>query len=255
MKRMLSFLLMLCFLVPPLFVSAQDETAFTVEVPGGTPIRYTGDEETDAFAVAVGYSLAEDCAGLAGYVVTVRWDPTVLALRTDYNENMTNAEMMFCKGCYFEDLYQDGLQFAPSGTCVVNYRNVKNGELTVASISASDKPYREAILFVLDFVPLRENATTALTVSVGDDAGMTSAAGIIEDFRKKTSFTVIVGAGALFGDADGNNKVDTDDLATIKMHATGKRRLSGDAFHLADINDDGEIDGRDYLMVCQVLRK
>lgn len=255
MKRVISLLLLFAFSVSPLSVCAKGETMFTVSVPNGKTLEYTGNAEQDAFALAVGYSLSEDCPGLAGYVVTVRWDPTVLSLRTDYREDMTDSEMLNCTGCYFEDRYGDGLQIAPSGTCVINYRNVKNGELTVASISATDKPLREAVLFVLDFAPLRDDCESLVTVSVKDELGLTSASGMIEEYKKKSAIRVKVGSDTLFGDIDGSGTVGQEDLELIKKHATGICRLSGSAFHRADVNDDGRVNGVDYMLICREMQK
>ncbi len=253
-RRYIPLLLALLLMAPPLSVIADNETELTLSIPGGG-IRFTEDPAADAFALAVGYSLSETCEGLAGYVVTVQWDPAVLSLRTDYREDMTDAEMMSCSGCYFEDLYKDGLTIAPSGSYIVNYREAAKGILTVASVSATNKPDRNAVLFVLDFAPLRDQCLTTVTVSVQDELGLTSASGSITAYQKESSLTFRIGSDSLPGDANGDGKVTEEDKVLIRQYATGELTLSGDAFYKADLNGDGKVNAVDYLLVCRALQE
>ncbi len=256
MKRAISFLLsVLLLLTVPFCASANDETVLTLEVPKGIAITYTGNVARDAFALAVGYSLSEDCVGLSGYALTVRWDPTVLALNTDYRENMTDDEMARSKGCYFRDLYDDGLLIAPSGMSAVNYRNVPKGEITVVSIGLQNMPYRNAVLFVLDMIPLRNNEVTELSVEVKEIVGLTSSEGLIENYRDRTQLHLQIGEPFLRGDADGDGLLSVADALLIKQHARALRPLVGTAFLAADVNGDSTVNAKDYLLVCKNLQK
>ncbi len=229
----------------------------TLFLPRAETISFTGNEQQDAFALAVGYELDDRCPGLSGYVVTVRWDPAVLRLRTDYQSGMTDEQMLHCTGCYFSDLYGDGLTVAESGTYVVNYRDAANGVLKIASVGAADKTERRATLFVLDFAPLGNCGETEVTVSVDEQAGLASASGPIGDYQKQTSLTFRIGAqsrpDSVYGDADGNQTVNEQDAELIRRYATGACRLTDEEFLQADVNGDGLVNAVDYLLVKQQL--
>jgi|GEM_PF-1781185 len=254
MKRVISTILAVLFLfTAPHCVLAEDETVLTLEIPKGD-ISYTGDAVKDAFALAVGFSLSEDCVGLSGYGLTVRWDPNVLALNTDYREDMTDNEMARCKGCYFKDLYGDDLVMAPTAMSAINYRNVFKGEVTVVSIGLEDIPYRDAVLFVLDLIPLCDNASVEITVEVKEIVGLMSSEGMIEHYRDTTTMTLQIGEEALRGDADTDGSLTIADALLIKRHACKQNILTGSALFAADYNKDGKVDARDYLFVCKELQ-
>lgn len=254
MKRFLSSLLaMLLLFSAPFCVSASGETVLTLEVPKGT-VSFSGSESQDAFALAVGYALSEDCVGLSGYAVTVRWDPKVLALNTDYRDSMTDDEMANATGCYFSDLYDDGLLIAPAGMNAINYRNVAKGEITVVSIGLEDYPYREAVLFVLDMIPLCDDRATEISVEVKEIVGLMSSEGMIENYRSSTTVSVQIGSPVLYGDVDGDGKLTTADAMLIKRHARAMQALTGGALAAADVNGDGLADAKDYLLVCKKLQ-
>ncbi len=255
MKRLLSSVLTIFLLfASAVCVSAQSETVLTLDIPKGQTVPYTGEPAQDAFALAVGYSLADDCVGLSGYAVTVRWDPNVLALNTDYREDMTDDEMALAKGCYFRDLYEDGLLIAPPAMNAVNYRNVAKGELTVVSIGLEDLPYRESVLFVLDMIPLCNNETTEITVEVKEIVGLMSSEGMIEEYRSSTTLLMQIGNAGLRGDADGDGKLTVADALLIKRHVCAVQPLSGASLFAADFDRDGSVNAKDYLHVCKKLQ-
>jgi len=254
MKRVISTILAVLFLFAmPYCVSAEDETVLTLEIPKGD-ISYTGDAVKDAFALAVGFSLSEDCVGLSGYGLTVRWDPNVLALNTDYREDMTDNEMARCKGCYFKDIYGNDLVMAPAAMSAINYRNVSKGEVTVVSIGLEDIPYREAVLFVLDLIPLCDNASVEITVEVKEIVGLMSSEGMIEHYRNSTVLTLQIGEDPLRGDVDADGSITVADALLIKRHACKQNLLTGSAQSAADYNKDGKIDAIDYLFVCKEIQ-
>lgn len=255
MKRILTLMLAVFLLLSAtVCASAKGETVLTLDIPKGFDVPYTGDRTQDAFALAVGYSLADDCKGLSGYAVTVRWDPRVLALNTDYRDSMTDDEMANATGCYFRDLYGDGLLIAPTGMSAINYRNVSKGEITVVSIGLEDLPYRESVLFVLDMIPLCDNAVSEISVEVKEIVGLMSSEGMIENYRTRTSVQIQIGDSVLRGDADLDGKVTVADALLIKRHARCKQRLTGNALFAADINGDGSVNAKDYLLVCKKIQ-
>lgn len=254
MKRVLSlFLAVFVLLSVPFDTAAEDETVLTLSVPSGTPV-YSGEPLQDTFALAVGYSLAEDCEGLSGYAVTVTWDPNVFALNTDYTEHMSDSEMAACTGCYFRDLYGDGLEIAPPGTCVVNYRKVKEGQITVVSVSLENMPQREATLFVLDMIPLGNHITSEISVKVKEVFGLTSAEGMIENYRAETTLSVTIGTPLQPYDVNLDGILDIKDMQAVKRHVRGEMLLTDDGLSRADADGNLKIDGRDYLFICRELQ-
>ena len=64
------------------------------------------------------------------------------------------------------------------------------------------------------------------------------------------SFKVTVEeATAMPGDTSGDQKVDTTDLAQLKLHLAGASALTGDALIAADINGDGDINTTDLAIL------
>ena len=51
------------------------------------------------------------------------------------------------------------------------------------------------------------------------------------------------------GDVNDDGEIDAADYILIKRHIIGNKLLTGDQLKAADINDDGEVDAADYILV------
>ena len=70
---------------------------------------------------------------------------------------------------------------------------------------------------------------------LGDKYVATEGYPVLKIFVKSTNEVIL-------GDVDGNGKVDTSDLAALKLHLAG---VSGEVFEGADMDENGRIDTGD----------
>lgn len=204
----------------------------------------TGDG-SETFRIAVNLSLGDGADGIAAYIVTVRWDPEVLELVTDGGTS----------GCYFEDIQDEGWDMIPDASTTVNTGEIENGQLTVASGSTVNRKKSEGTLFLLEFRPKKVTAETVITVTPGSknvtaENALSSATGKLENIKEETVLTLNVkGLQTLLGDVNGNGKIDAKDYMILKSFVLKKYKLSESEALAADVDGNGKINAGDYMMI------
>ncbi len=205
--------------------------------------------DSDLFRVAVNLSLGSGEPGIASYVVTVRWDPTALELvRTPQSYQNT--------GCCFTDAYSDGWAMIPAGsTTAVNVSMASQGQLTVASGSANNRARSNGTLFTICFRPIKPDVTTTVSVTPGSslvssENAFSSTSGAIRNIEERTTLPLhlIAGNGRL-GDMNDDGQVNSMDYLLLKRHVLGTFQLVDRQLLLADTNRDGDVNSMDYLLL------
>ncbi|MBR4282677.1 MAG: dockerin type I repeat-containing protein [Clostridia bacterium] len=72
-----------------------------------------------------------------------------------------------------------------------------------------------------------------------------------DEYRKNYNPIVIAPPAVVFGDTDGNKKVDASDALNALQHSVGKITLSGVAADYADVDASGVVDATDALHILQ----
>lgn len=139
--------------------------------------------------------------------------------------------------------------------------NFAGENLTVTSVADGDlgtATLNEGVITVTSDTEITEDGCVAkVTLTAGDEIGefnvtftaeaMNGDDGVIAEGG---SFKVTVEeATAMPGDTSGDQKVDTTDLAQLKLHLAGASALTGDALIAADINGDGDINTTDLAIL------
>ncbi len=60
---------------------------------------------------------------------------------------------------------------------------------------------------------------------------------------------------AIYGDLDGNGKVDLSDLTALSLHLLGDKKLGNEVLKYADVNDDSDVDISDLALLQQYVCK
>ncbi len=205
--------------------------------------------DADLFRVAVDLSPENGETGIASYVVTVRWDPTVLELvpapQSDRNT-----------GCCFTDAYSDGWTMIPDGdVTTVNLSKAAQGELTVTSGSAVNRSRSSGTLFAVCFRPRKSGVTTTVTVTPGSPTvlpknALSSASGILRVAEEPFTLRLnLVAPTGIYGDVTDDNQVNASDYMLVKRHVLGTFRLTDEQIRLADVNRSGDVNATDYMMI------
>ena len=208
-----------------------------------------GGTDADLFRVAVNLSAGSGKSKIASYVVTVRWDPTVLELaRTPQSERNT--------GCCFTDAYSDGWTMIPDGdVTTVNVSMAAQGELTVTSGSAVNRSRASGTLFSVCFLPRKSGVTTTVTVTPGSPTvspknSLSSASGALRVAEERFSLRLnLVAPDGVNGDVSGDGKVNATDYLLVKRHVLRTFRLTDRQMRLADVNRDGGTNATDYMLI------
>lgn len=221
MKRLTSLLMASLMVTAVLFasllpVSAAETTVITLEAPEA--VTYAGDAVKDFFEVKAILNPADGIDAIAGYRVTLTWDPTLL-MPVD----------IFTSGEGFTD------------------KKLQDGSLTLAVVNAenllSDR------LFSVSFIPLADGAAT-VDLEVID---MTLADGLIDATGDSVSVKLKKKPTFLFGDVTGDGKVNAIDYARLKAYLLGARSLTDDELLRSDITGDGKINALDYARLKAYL--
>lgn len=158
-------------------------------------------------------------------------------------------------GCYFTDIRNEGWDMIPDASTVVNTKDSANGSLTVSSGSVSNRSKAEGTLFLLEFRPKNVTAQTTITVKPGSknisaDKALASADGLITDIKKESSLTFQVrGDGITLGDINGDGIIDAKDYIILKRHVLGTYTMTEAETLCANVNGDEIIDARDYIAI------
>lgn len=208
-----------------------------------------GGTDADLFRVAVNLSLEDGVPGIASYVVTVRWDPTVLELvRTPQSDRNT--------GCCFTDAYSDGWAMIPDGdVTAVNVSMAAQGQLTVTSGSAINRSRSSGTLFSVCFRPRKSGVTTTVTVTPGSatvspENSLSSASGVLRVAEERFALRLnLVAPDGVNGDVTGDSRVNAADYMLVKRHVLGTFRLTDGQMRLADVNRDGRVNATDYMLI------
>lgn len=251
-KRTLPIALALALLLLaalPLSASAGTaaQTAITLTAKTST-VLHTGDA-SDAFRVAVGLSLGKDEEGLSAYVVTVRWDPSVLELCVP-PESVTQS------GCYFDDYFREGWKFLSNeGGKAFIYPDASKGKLTVVFAHKDNFATSDGILFLLNFRPKKGGVTTEITVTPGSSnvapgAALSSASGRITNVAAESKLPITIkAASARRGDLNASGDINALDYMLLKRHVLGTFKLTSEQQLLGDINRDGALNALDYMLL------
>ncbi len=246
-KRLVVLLLMTAFTLSLCSISAlaADTTATSVNATvKSSKLTFTNSED-DQFRVALDLSLGSDVPGIAAYVVTVNWDPSVLQLVASGASNGY---------CSFTDTFGDGWKMIPdSGNTVVNADPAK-GTLTVSSGSAANRATADGALFLLEFKPLKAAANTEIKVSLGSStvsaqAALSSASGKITNVVQSTTLKLSVTGNTTVvrGDVNGNGIIDATDCLIARRAFFGLRNLNEKELQAIDFNHNGAVDAGECL--------
>ena len=161
MRRFTSLLLAVLMVVTMvsaslLSVLAAESTVLSVDAPA--EVGYTGDAKADAFQVPFTLKLADGLTAIAGYRVTVTWNPELLSW--------------------------EGIEFKGAGLTDVK---VEDGTATLAAVNPTDVLSGE--LFVVTFAPLTEGEAT-ISAEVDTMNSFAVASGLIEAYG--SSSTVVM---------------------------------------------------------------
>ena len=204
---------------------------------------------TEPFRVAVELSPGSGEPGIASYVVTVRWDPTVLELVRDPRSYRST-------GCCFTDVYSDGWTMIPDGdVTTVNTSMAAQGQLTVISGSAVNRARSNGVLFAVCFRPRVSDVTTTVSVTPGSamvspENALSSASGAIHDVEAHSVLTLhLTTQEGRRGDVNGDGQIDSTDYLLLKRHMLGTLRLTDKQLRFADVTGNGVVDSTDYLLL------
>ena len=221
MKRLTSLLLATLMVTAVLFaslisVSATGSTVINLEAPA--EVTYVGDDSKDFFEVKAILNPADGIDAIAGYRVTLTWDPTLLM----------------------------PVDIITSGEGFVD-KKLQNGSLTLAVVNAenllSDR------LFSVSFIPLADGVAT-VDLEVID---MTLADGLIDATGDSVSVKLEKEPTFLFGDVTGDGRVNALDYARLKAYIMGTRSLTDAEILRSDITGDGKVNAIDYARLKAYL--
>lgn len=250
-NRLLSFAFALALLfalsVPAGAASPAAQARFSASVRT-VDISCAGTD-ADLFRVAVDLSPGSGTPGIASYVVTVRWDPTVLELaRTPQSYRNT--------GCCFTDAYSDGWTMIPDGDLTtVNVSMAAQGQLTVTSGSAVNLSRSSGTLFSVCFRPRKSGVATTVTVTPGSatvspENALSSASGAVRVASERFALRLnLIAPSGVNGDVSDDGMVDATDYMMVKRHVLRTFRLTGEHLRLADVNRSGDVNAMDYMMI------
>lgn len=247
MKKRISLILALLMLVSCCMIYASAEgtqTVLSAEVKSTTLTH--SEDKPQTFRTAINLSLGSGISGISAYTVTVSWDPEVLEL-------VSNGS----NGCYFTDSFSDGWDMIPDGTSFVNYQNIAKGELTVSSVSAGNRTKANGTLFVLEF-RTKAGGNTKIEVKpgsstiAGEDA-LASKDGNIPNVTPSTSLTLSIAGESTnkgkLGDVNGDGEITARDYMMLKRGYLGVIKLSDEQRARADVNKNGRVDALDYILL------
>ncbi len=249
-KRLVVLLLMTAFTLSLCSVSAfaANETATSVNatvIASNPPLTDSGN---DQFRVALDLSLGNGVSGIAAYVVTVNWDPSVLQLVA------SGASGSYCS---FTDTFGDGWKMIPNSANTVVNADPAKGTLTVSSGSASNRATADGALFLLEFKPLKA-ANTEIKVTLGSStvsaqAALSSESGKITNVVPSTSLKLSVTGETtgIPGDVNGDGKFDASDCFVARRAYFGLMSLSEKQLQVIDFNHNGAVDADE----CFKLRR
>lgn len=249
MKKIVSVLLICVLCTSLLAMSVSAATSESAELSLQT--KKTEITGTSSFTVAVNLS-GNGFSGIASYVVSLEWDPAVLELSTDSNGDY----------CYFTDAFANGYKMVTDTGHSIGL-DAKNGVLTVASGSASNRKVSFGTLFFVKFRPLSSKAdSTSVTVKFGSakvaprDA-LTHASGPVTKVNKEAFLIFKLNGGSKFenGDVTANGAFDAMDYMLIKTAVLGKKELTPSQKSRSDLDGNGEINAMDYMKVKTLVLK
>ncbi len=246
-KRLVVLLLMTAFTLSLCSVSAfaADATATSVNATVKVSNPTFTDSKSDPFRVAIDLSLGSGVSGIAAYVVTVNWDPSVLQLVASGASNSY---------CSFTDTFGDGWNMIPdSGNTVVN-ADPSKGTITVSSGSAANRATADGTLFLLEFKPLKAAANTEIKVSLGSStvsaqAALSSESGKITNVVQSTTLKLSVAGDTTVvrGDINGNGIIDAQDCFMARRAFFGLMSLKEKQLQTIDFNHNGAVDAGECL--------
>ena len=91
-----------------------------------------------------------------------------------------------------------------------------------------------------DAVSVGRKSAVTLTIPALDQAG-------------QTAYSLSVDGSDLYGDANGDDKVDILDVTAVQRHVAESELITGDALILADVNCDGVVDISDATLIQEYL--
>ena len=249
MKKLVSVLLVFVLCTALLATSVSAASNGSAELTLQT--KKTALSGTGVFAVAVDLS-GSGLSGIASYVVSLEWDPAVLELSVDNNGEF----------CYFTDAFADGYKMVTDTGHSIG-TDTKNGVMTIASGSASNRKVSFGTLFFVKFRPLSSKAdTTSVTVRFGSDKvasrdALTHTSGPVTKVNKESFLVLKLNGGSKYenGDVNANGSFDAMDYMLLKTAVLGKKSLTPSQKSRSDLDGNGEINAMDYMKVKTLVLK
>lgn len=252
MKRQASFRSVVLLLIAALSLSVCSVSAFAADTATtsvtaavkSSDLSYTNTKD-DQFRVALDLSLGSGVSGIAAYVVTVTWDPSVLQLVTGGGSG---------SACSFTDTFGDGWIMIPdSGNTVVN-ANPAAGTVCVSSGSVANRTVSDGALFLLEFKPLKAAANTEIKVTLGSSnvsaqAALSSESGRITNVVPSTTLKLSIENKISFvpGDVNGDGKFNAQDCLRARRAFFGMVHLNERDLLGIDFNRNGKIEAAECL--------